>query len=55
MNRDQCQSLPESRWESRVSVNNFGNILISTFIAGFGLIMIIIFVSFTLFAKTSIK
>jgi hypothetical protein len=55
MNLQEFQSLQMSRWDSRVSVSSFGNILISTIIVGFALIMITIFASFSLLIKNIIK
>jgi hypothetical protein len=55
MNLQEYQRLHVSRWESGVSVSSFGNILISTIILGFALIMITIFASFALLIKNFIK
>ena len=55
MNLQKFQGLQVSRWDSRVSVSSFGNILISAIIVGFALIMITIFASFALLIKNIIK
>jgi hypothetical protein len=55
MNPQEYQSLQVSRWDSRVSVSSFGNVLISAIIVGFALLMITIFASFALITKNIIK
>jgi len=55
MNLKECQRLQIGCFESKLSVNSFGGILISTIIVGFALIIITIFASFALLVKNIIE